>query len=405
MALRITHVSHAVNHFQSQMVAVLYPTMMVELGFGFAQLGMLTAVRTLLSNATQITYGFLTQLSSRPILLAGGNALLAAGTMLTGLVGSFGGLVGARAVAAVGQSAQHPVGSSLLASLYPEKRATVLALNASIANIGSLVAPLLATLLLLSLGWRAIFILVAVLSGAVAAAYLLLRDRVGVRQPPGTRGWERLAAAGRSYLRALRDRNVLVISLVMMVGAAGRGEGVTVVYLAPHLVTDLGLEAIVAGVALTILQVGAIIGPVGFGWAADRISRRIVLSATLALSAVMTWVLAQLGPTIWVLFPALLAYGAVAYSRNPLTQAVVADAVRDEDRDAAFSLYYTIGFASGPVWSLITGVLMELYGFTLAFSSLALTYVAGMFLVLFLADPWRPHRTTIAHAREDTDTA
>ncbi len=397
--------SHAVNHFQNQMVAILYPTMMAELGFGFAQLGVLTAVRTLLSNATQIAYGFLAQLTSRAILLAGGNALLAAGTALTGVVGSFGTLVGARAVAALGQSAQHPVGSSLLASAFPEKRATVLAFNASVANVGSLAAPLVASVLLLSLGWRAIFFLVAAVSAAVALAYLLLRERVDTRQPTRASVRERLAAGGASYLRALRDRNILVISLVMMVGAAGRGEGVTIVYLAPHLVTDLGLETIVAGVGLTFLQLGAIGGPVGFGWAADRISRRLVISATLALSAVMTWVVAQLGPSVAILFPALLAYGAVAYSRNPLTQAVVADAVPERDRDAAFSLYYTIGFVSGPLWSLITGFLMELYGFTVAFSTLALTYVAGMVLVLFLVDPPARRHTGTELAAEEAETA
>ena len=53
----------------------------------------------------------------------------------------------------------------------------------------------------------------------------------------------------------------------------------------------------------------------------------------------------------------LLIHGAVTGSRNSLTQAIVADSLVDTDRDAAFSLYYFIGFISGPVWALLTGFL------------------------------------------------
>ena len=37
--LWLTNVSHGVNHFQNQMMVVLYPVIMPELGFGYAELG------------------------------------------------------------------------------------------------------------------------------------------------------------------------------------------------------------------------------------------------------------------------------------------------------------------------------------------------------------------------------
>ena len=39
--LWLTNVSHGVNHFQNQMMVVLYPVIMPELGFGYAELGVL----------------------------------------------------------------------------------------------------------------------------------------------------------------------------------------------------------------------------------------------------------------------------------------------------------------------------------------------------------------------------
>lgn len=384
-ALWLTNASHAVNHFQNQMVSVLYPVILVELGFGYAQLGMLTAVRSLVSNAMQASFGFLTPFSSRARLLGIGNLVLALGTFLSGAASSFETFVAARTLAAAGSSAQHPVGSSLLAGYFPDKRGTVLAFNSSIATVGSLAAPLVAGLLLLVMPWRTIFFVTMVASLAMGTAYLLLRDRVGKVARPASRR-ATLREGWASYRRVFRDRNMVVVSLVMFAGAAGTNEGVNVTYLAPHFVADLGVSLAVAGIALTVLQLGGMGGQMGFGWLSDRWSRKAVLQVTLALSSILTLWVAHAGPSLLILLPSIALYGGATMSRNTLTQALVADSLHDDDRDAAFSVYYTIGFFSAPLWALLMGVLMESRGFTFAFSVLAGSYLAGMVLVTFIEE-------------------
>ena len=103
--------------------------------------------------------------------------------MLTGFTQNFGGSLRARAVASAGNSAQHPVGYSLLAGYSPKSRGAIIALNSSISNIGSLLAPLAAAALLSIVGWRQIFFLVVFLSIATGTAYFLFWKRVA----PGTR--------------------------------------------------------------------------------------------------------------------------------------------------------------------------------------------------------------------------
>ena len=49
----LTNFSHAVNHFQHQMVAVLYVVIMPDLGFGYQELGILTAVMILMGGVTR----------------------------------------------------------------------------------------------------------------------------------------------------------------------------------------------------------------------------------------------------------------------------------------------------------------------------------------------------------------
>jgi MFS family permease len=197
----------------------------------------------------------------------------------------------------------------------------------------------------------------------------------------------------------------MVISLVQMVGAAGGEGGVNQTYIGPHLVNDLGLTVAFAGVALSVFQLGSIFGPLWFGWLSDRFSRKLVIQLSLLLSCLGTLALARqdvlfgwltgafsLDPEasfVPLLLLNLLVYGGITSSRMTLTQALVADSLADTDRDAGFSLYYFIAFMSDPVWSLVTGGLMETFGFAFAFSRLSASYLVGMLLLFFVVDARR----------------
>jgi len=398
LVLWLTNASHALNHFQAQMVAVLYPVILTQLGFGYAQLGVIAAVRNLFGTGTQVIYGFLVHFARHTVLLGVGNLIVGLGTLLTGMSGSYLQFLGARTLSAAGSSAQHPVGSSLLTRTFPSRRGTILALNNSIAGVGSLLAPAVAGLLLPLLGWRSVFMVVAGASLAVGLAYLLAGERAGATEQAAGPGVKRLTRGWASYRRVFRNRNIVVISLVMMAGAAGSGEGVNVTYLGPHLVRDLALSVAVAGLLLSAMQLGGIAGPLGFGWLSDRFSRTAVLQASLLGSALATWWLAFQTGALAVLLLNILVYGALTMSRNPLTQALVADSLSDADRDAAFSVYYFLGFISGPLWALITGLIMQAAGFRVAFSVLGFSYLVGMILVSFARDPGIKHAAAAAAA-------
>ena len=390
LILWINNSSHALNHFQNQVVSVLYPLIMSDLGFGYAQLGILSAARSMLGSATQGIYGFVTPFVRRTHLLGLGSIVQGVGTLVAAMSGSFTGFLASRSIAAAGSSAQHPVGSSLLVEYFPKNRGAVLALNNSVSFVGSFLAPLLAGVLLLFLDWRQIFYIVAVLSAAMGVAYFFFRGRGPAIMDAPRSGRAKLAQGKASYLRVLHNRNMIVISLVMMSGAAGRGAGVNMTYLGPHLHYNLGLSVTpMVALALSVLQVGGIIGPLGFGWLSDRVSRKGIIQVSLFLSALGTWWLAFQGAYIPMLFLCLLIYGTVTNARLPLTQALVADSLPSEDLDAAFSIFYTIGFVSGPIWSLLTGFMMERLGFPIAFSVLGFSYLIAMALMHFIEEPAR----------------
>ncbi len=383
--LWLTNVSHAVNHFQNQVVSVLYAVIMTDLGFGYAQLGALSSIRSVLNGGTQVIYGFLTPYVSRGRLLGIGNIILGIGTFFHGVANSYGTFLGARAVAAAGSSAQHPVGSSLLSGYFPKTRGAVLALNNSIATIGGVLAPLVAGLLLLFMGWRQVFFIVAFISVALGLIYLFFRNRVS--GPPSGSKKARFRQSLASYKRVLRNRNIIVISLVMMVGAAGRAEGVNITYIGPHLKTDLLLSTTMVAVVLTAMQLGGAVGTFALGWLSDKLSKKLVLQGTLLLATFTTVWLAYQGAYLPMLFLSVIIYGMVTYSRASITQALLADSLPDQDQDAAFSVFFFIGFASAPLWTLVTGLLMDRISFSFAFTVLSVSYLVGMVLMFFVTDP------------------
>ncbi|HZU05851.1 MAG TPA: MFS transporter [Chloroflexota bacterium] len=383
LALWIVCISHGLNHLQGNMTNLLYPLMMAELGFGYFQIGLLTTAFTLTTNGLQAIYGLLTPYMRRSVLLGLGNSLMALATAATGLVHSYWQLFVTRIISGIGSSPQHPVGSTLLIGLFPHARGRALALHTTGGNVGTLAAPLIVGALVAFLDSRTVFLLVALPSLAVGLAYLLVRDQLPLtvgRRPSSQASWQ-------AYLACLRNRNLLIISLVQMVGAAGRGQGIDIAFLTPHFVNDFQLDLPTATLLITILQAGGLFGPLALGWLSDRTSRKPVLLASLALSALATYGLAVIGAPGPLLLANLLVYGIVVNSRLVLTQALIADSAGREAADAAFSLYFFVGFISAPLWTLIFGWLMEHYGFTIGFMAMGATYVVAMGLIAFIRTP------------------
>lgn len=378
--LGIVNVSHGFNHANSGMMPIIYGAMMAPLGFGFAELGILQAAHHIVSQGMQALYGVIAQFARRSVILGLGNVVLGATTILTGFTTAFGQLVMIRAISGAGSSPQHPVGSTMLSTWFGEARGRALGLHNTAGQAGSLVAIPLATALLFLFDWRMIMILIGIPSIVMGVSYFLLRDVV--RPAPAATGAQRAKAGWAAYVACFKNRDLMLISAIMMVGAAGRGAGINQTYLVPHFAYDIGMEYALATSLLMILQVGALVAPLAWGTVSDMFPRKLVMQVSLVLSAVTTVWLGQqfaLGP---LLLLNLLIYGLVVHARQAITQAMVGDYAGDELQDAAFSIYFTIGLLSGPIWTIGMGILMQTWGFALATQVVAISYIAAVFLLI-----------------------
>jgi MFS family permease len=378
--------AHFINHFQSAMLGVIYPLMMKELGMSYLAIASLSSVYNTLGSILQASYGFVVPYMRRGVILGIGNCLLGVSVFANGFASTFNHFFTARLIGGIGSSPQHPVGSSMLASHFGTARGRILAFHSTAGQIGGLMAPVVAALMVTWLGWRGVFWLVGGLTIVVGLICFAFRDslRSATQDNPKAQlapvGWE-------AYKSCLKNKNILLVSLVFMAGAAGRGQDINEVYIIPHFVHDFKLDLTRAAFLFTLIQIGSLIGPFVWGWVSDRFNRKLVIQASLLMSGICTLWLAWQETVSSGLFINLLVYGAAVTSRQTLTQALLADLVGDELFDAAFSLYYFIGFISIPFWTLITGGVMTQYGFGPAFSVISISYLLAMALLMLLRLP------------------
>ncbi len=391
VALGLISGCHVLNHLQYSITSVIFPVMMTELGFGLVGLGFLSALSSFVGQGLQVIYGYLSNFFRRTTMLAIGNVMVGLTAMSQYFVGSFPQLVTARVAVDAGSSPQHPLGSSILSRYYPKARGWALTFHTSAGNLGSFIGPAAASLALFYVGWRTAFVIFGSLSLIMGLTLFLVRDHGDAAE--NDRGKKAAHTGLDAYVKCLKNRNLLFTSLVLMAGAAGRGTGVNMTYLVPFFMKKFAISASAGGLLLTVMQSAGLVGPLAIAWFSDRIGKRTVITQiTLVLSAIMTVLLVQHTSLNIFFYLNLLLYGAFVQARGALTQAMIGDFASDELMDAAFSIYYFVGFISGPIWTLIIGYVMQHYGFTPAFYIAAGTYVAGMILLTFVNEEQKPAR-------------
>jgi MFS family permease len=381
LALGLISTCHTLNHLQYSITSVIFPVVMKELGFGLFQLGVISAVSNFVGQGLQVVYGFISGMFRRTAILGAGNVIVGITAMLQYFVGSYPQLLAARVIIDAGSSPQHPLGSSILSRYYPKARGWALTFHHSAGNLGSFIGPALASLALLYMGWRTAFVVFGIFSLAMGLSLFLLRDYTSTTEESDAKR-NIFKTNINAYLLCLKNRKIIITSLVLMVGAAGRGTGVNATYLVPFFMERFNVTASTGGMLLTVMMGAGLVGPLLIAWFSDCLGKRtFITQLTLLLSAIMTVWLAQHSQLGWLFYVNLILYGSVVQARGSLTQTMIGDFASPELTDAAFSIYYFVGFISGPIWTLIIGYMMEHYGFAPAFYVAAATYIAGMLLL------------------------
>lgn len=405
--LSLVSAAHAVIHAVAVLMPLIYPIIQVEYHLSYTQIGLIVAIPNAVGGFLQIVFGLLSRYLLRKMMLGVGNILVGISTFFTGTITGFWSLMAWRMMANMAGAPQHPVGSSYLTDRYGRKRhGYALAWHVAGGNIGTLAVPLIAGPLLGLWGWRPVLYLAALPGILIGIAILILVDEKGLldrRVLPvahkasgeNASSAEKPVSALKAMFQPLRSRTLVIIMLVSIIAAGGRGLGNVTTYVPLYLQNILHYKSNVISLFFTLLLLGSVLGPLLGGRLSDRVGRKTMLFVFYGGSAVTTWLfLAVAAPGVpsWLLPIALVLMGFAVYAESPLLQAYLADAAEPAMRDTAFGLYFALAFGVGSVWSALLGWEIDHFGFGAAFWTMALSYLTAGALLLLLPREKRAER-------------
>ncbi len=242
------------------------PTLAGELR-GVELVGWLFTAFLLMWTVTGPLFGKLSDLHGRRPILLLGLAIFAVGAVLAALAGSMEQVIACRLIQGVGGGAIAPVAYTAAGDLFPPaERAKAQVVFSSVYLLAAVAGPPLGAFLVLTVSWRAIFLVDAAVAAAAALAIVLtLRERVEKRP-------HRLDLAGAAALMVAAGALMLALALASAQGtwlappqvvlyalaALGTGAFVWIERRAPEPLVPLGLfrQRVMVGSCLVTLALG-----------------------------------------------------------------------------------------------------------------------------------------------------
>ena len=100
-------------------------------------------------------------------------------------VGSYPQLLATRVAIDAGSSPQHPLGASILSRYFPKARGWALTFHHSAGSLGSFIGPALASIALLYMDWRTVFVVFGAASLVMGLTLFMLRDHASAPEETG----------------------------------------------------------------------------------------------------------------------------------------------------------------------------------------------------------------------------
>jgi MFS family permease len=171
-------VTGAINYLDRQTLAIGNPEIRAELGLSVEQVGYLLAAFSLSYAFAQLPTGGLVDKIGPRKLLGIGLTIWSVAQGFAGFVSGYTQFFYARIILGIGEAPQFPTGARVVSNWFNVRdRGLPTGIFNSASTLGPAIAPLLLTWLMLTWGWRAMFIAMGVL-GVVAAIiwYAAYRD-------------------------------------------------------------------------------------------------------------------------------------------------------------------------------------------------------------------------------------
>ena len=378
---------HGATHWIAATFTILLPLLTADLGLSYTEAGLLFSIFYFSSFVANFGSGVVVDVTGRKVvfqviaLVVGAAALAVFG--VTGLY-----FVLAAMVSLIGATNNlwHPPAIAFISERYPSHRGYALAIHATGASLGDMIAPSLVGLLLISYTWQgaaAISTVPVLLVVLVFLIYLMPMDRPA----PGE---VRRGIAARDYLGGLASliRRRAVLGLCLMAAFRSTAQVGLVMFLPLYLYNVLEVSPWLMGLAITGMHLGGVIVSPIAGTLSDRIGRRPVVMAGLTATTILILLL-PLIPSATGFVVAVSVLGFVLYAVRPVIHSWMMDLAPPEVGASATSLLFGTQAALSVLMPLIGGWVADNYGLKEVFYVIAGIMLIANVTVVLLPKPER----------------
>jgi predicted MFS family arabinose efflux permease len=348
--------AHASSHFSHLLLPLLFPILIRDFGWSYAELGLLSTLFFVVSGVGQASAGFVVdRFGARPVLFAS-MVLFTLACLLASVAQGYAALMGVAVLAGLGNAPFHPVDFTILNQRVSTPRlGYAFSAHGLSGNLGWAVAPVFFTGLGALWGWREAFVAAAVMYAALLLLLWVYRDDLHTDA----------SARPRAGQVASQDLNFVRLPVVWWCFAFFLLSTVTLAvvqnFSVPILKALHGVSLEVASMTLTAYMLCGALGMLAGGFVAarwPRLSDRVVAicmtCAALLMAVCASGFFGQTG-TLWVLAATGFAVGVGGPSRDLM----IKKATPKGATGRVYGLVYSgldVGFALSPIFF---GTLMD----------------------------------------------
>lgn len=251
--------------------------------------------------------------------------------------------------------------------------------SAGLSLSALLVTPLLEHIIG-AYGWRAGYLLLALLAGPIALPIVLATVRsappAAIEYPPPAS----VLPKGGTLRAAIKTRSFWLLALIMVLINAPAGGILT--QLAPLLIAK-GLPSSAAGLLVALFAGSVLVGRIGIGFLFDRVSPRHVAGFVTAASAVGCLMLLPTHPGLLVAAVAVILVGMMQGAETDVLAYFIARVFGLKAYNSIYGLLFTISLFGIAIGVLGFGELYDLTGSDNAALIAAAVMLAGATLAYF----------------------
>ena len=351
---------HTANDFYGLLLPPLLPALRSALDLSYGQLGFVTFVMTAVSAVLQPTLGYVADRRGwRRWMLVVGFLGFAFGTLALSFASSYLGLIGAAIILGLAGSTYHPQSATYLVHYFRGNRGFAQGIHGLGNGMGFLLAPLVIAIFVQFYEWRTVvaFLTIPAIGFAIVVPFL-----VG---EPSVRG-------GRGFLAGITR------PLIMLTVVNGLALAATVAFQTwlPSYYVSLGYSLSDGALLTAVMSFSGMVAQPCGGALSDRFGRRTVVLCALVGVSVFQLVFIMNTTGVGMVLATLLI-GFCASLIPPVAMVYAGELAAGGRTGTAVGVVWGMGTLIASLAPLISGGMIDAFGFASAFGALAFVALAA----------------------------